>query len=184
MIIRKITSEEIERSYQFATDIITQNNQYNRFQKDAQVQIKRTYIGKLAEYSFLHYLQELGKNVDEGDMFKIYEGAENADDADFILKDGRTIDIKTASLPLHKRIMIPLTQLHLKKDLYVGVKLNFLDTNKSGILDHTKINNAIIHGYIEREVIVATETQNFGEGNCKPYMLSNLKPIINILEKF
>lgn len=184
MIKRNITSEEIDRSYQFAKNIIEQNNQYNRFEKSIQTQVNRTYIGKLAEYVFLHYLHEEGKDVKEGDMFEIYEGAENADDADFTLKDGRTIDIKTASLPFHQRIMIPITQLHLKKDLYVGVKLNFLDTNRYGILDHTKISTATIHGYIERETIVTMPTQNFGEGDCKAYLLTNLKPITNLIEEF
>jgi hypothetical protein len=184
MININIKSEEIHRSYQFAKDIIEQNNQYNRFDKSMQTQINRTYIGKLAEYVFLHYLQELGKDVEEGDMFKIYDGAENADDADFTLKDGRTIDIKTASLPFHQRIMIPISQLHLKKDIYVGIKLNFLDTDRYGILNYTKIENASIYGYIEREIIAATPTQNFGEGDCKAYLLNNLKTINNIIQGF
>jgi hypothetical protein len=184
MININIKTEEIHRSYKFAKDIIEQNNQYNRFDKSIQTQINRTYIGKLAEYVFLHYLQELGKDITEGHMFEIYDGVENADDSDFILKDGRTIDIKTASLPFHQRIMIPISQLHLKKDIYIGIKLNFLETNRYGILNYTKIDNANIYGYIEREIIAATNTQNFGEGDCKAYLLNDLKPINNIIHKF
>ena len=183
MEIINITDEEKNRSYEFAEKIIKNNNQFNRFAKSIDTQIKRTYIGKLAEYVFFHYLISKNILVKEGDMFVIYEGAENADEADFRTKNGNTIDIKTASLPFHKRIMIPLSKAHLVKDYYVGIKLHF-NTSNNEIIDPFDISKATIYGYIERETIMSQPSRDFGEGFCKSYLLSDLKPLEVLINKF
>jgi hypothetical protein len=183
MIKVQITSEEKKRCFDFASLIINGGNQYNRFNKSLNVQIVRTYIGKLAEYVFLHFLHSKGVQYDEGDMFEIFEGQENADPHDFIMPNGKTVDIKTASLPFHSRIMVPMSQFHLKKDFYVGIKLNFINTQDRSI-NPSKINDCILFGYIERSVLEQQPTKSFGEGPCKSYALSDLKPISQLIEGF
>ncbi len=182
-MIRNITQEEKVRCYEFAREIITGGNQFNRFQQNQNTQINRTYIGKLAEYVFLHLLQEQGIDYAEGDMFEIFAGQENADEHDFITANGHSIDIKTASLPFHKRIMVPITQFHLRKDYYVGIKLNFYNIQGRQI-NPMDIDNCIIHGYVAREILEQQPTQNFGEGDCKAYFLSQLQPIEQLLGEF
>lgn len=140
-------------------------------------------MGKLGEYVFLKFLQENGINCEEGDMFEIFQGQENADTYDFITTNKKTIDIKTASLPFHSRIMVPISQFHLKKDIYVGIKLLFLNTIGQKIKP-MEIDFCYIYGYIEREVLEQQPTKYFGEGNCKAFPLSNLKPINNLIELF
>ena len=56
MITLNITQEEKTRSLNFATEIITGGNQFDRFNQSIATQITRTYVGKLAEYIFLHFL--------------------------------------------------------------------------------------------------------------------------------
>lgn len=182
-MIRNITLEEKTRCLDFATQIIQGGNQYNRFNQNNSTQINRTYVGKLAEYVFLHFLHENNIPYEEGDMFEIFEGQENADTYDFVTITNESIDIKTASLPFHKRIMVPISQFHLRKDFYVGIKLNFKNTSGRS-LDPMDIDNCEICGYIERELLEMQPTQFFGEGNCKAFALSSLKPINELLRKF
>jgi hypothetical protein len=182
-MIRQITLEEKNRCLKFATEIIKGGNQFNRFNQNQITQINRTYVGKLAEYVFLHFLNDNGIEYSEGDMFEIFEGQENADTYDFVTGNGKSIDIKTASLPFHKRIMIPISQFHLSKDYYVGIKLNFKNTSGRNI-NPMDIDSCQICGYIERSVMENQPTQYFGEGNCKAYSLNNLKPINDLLKLF
>ena len=170
MIVR-ISNEEKNKCFEFSKSIIEAENQFNRFRKNKDYQIVRTYVGKLAEYVFLHFLHSNEIQYDIGDMFKIYEGEENTDSYDFITPDGATIDIKTASLPYHSRIMVPISQFHLKKDFYVGIKLNF-KTDKIQPMD---IDSCRIYGYIERLILKKQPTEFFGEANCKAYPLKKLK---------
>jgi len=182
-MIIEITKEEKGRCLEFARSIISRGNQFNRFNQSSNTQINRTYIGKLAEYIFLHFLHSQGVEYAEGDMFEIFEGEENVDTYDFITARNKTIDIKTASLPFHKRIMIPVSQFHLSKDFYVGIKLNFLNVNDREI-DPMNISHCKIHGFIERSIMESQPTQYFGESNCKAYLLDSLKPISQLIAKF
>ena len=177
----QITQEEKSRSYSFAQQIIKGNNQFNRFNKSEEIQVNRTYVGKLAEYVFLHYLQSKAVLQDEGDMFKVYLGAENADHHDFLMPNGKSIDIKAAWQTFHSRIMIPISQLHLEKDYYVGIKLNFPQAN---LFNHQNIQTCNIHGYATRETMQNQPTENFGEGDCKAYLLRNLTDINKLVEMF
>lgn len=181
-MILQVTEEERNRCFEFATNIINGGNQFNRFQQNLEVQINRTYIGKLAEYVFLHYLHHNGKVYNEGDMFQIFQGAENADQYDFITRGGETVDIKTASLPFHSRIMAPIDQFHLAKSYYVGMKLNF-EVNGKTIVPNS-IKDCELKGYVNRATMETQLTSNFGEGDCKAYSLNLLSPIEPLLNMF
>tara|TARA_B100000315_G_scaffold246562_1_gene273999 strand:+ start:395 stop:664 length:270 start_codon:yes stop_codon:yes gene_type:complete len=69
-MIKKIIKEDKDRCYEFAKQIITGGNQYNRFDKDISTQINRTYIGKLGEYIFLKLLRDEEIPYEEGDILK------------------------------------------------------------------------------------------------------------------
>ena len=180
---RTVSKEEKERCYAFAEDIIKGGNQFNRFSQSEITQIHRTYTGKLAEYIFLNLLHERSVNYDEGDMFEIFEGSGNSDTYDFISPQGYTIDIKTASLPFHKRIMVPMSQFHLIKDFYVGIKLNFKNVVGQTIQPFD-IDNCTIHGYVKRLTLVERPVEYFGEGNCKSVLLNELNDVERILKLF
>ena len=107
----------------------------------------------------------------------------NADKYDFVTNNNKSVDIKTASLPFHKRIMIPSSQFRVRKDFYVGVKLNFKNSSGRNI-DPMNIYDCSICGYIDRNVMENQPTQYFGEGYCKAYPLKNLKPIDSLIKLF
>ena len=86
MITCNVTKSEKERCYQFSKEIIKGGNQFNRFVKSVNIQINRTYVGKLAEYIFLNFLKENNIFYDEGSMFEIFPGKSNVDSHDFITK--------------------------------------------------------------------------------------------------
>lgn len=178
-----VTEAQKTKCLYFAEVIVTTSNQYNRFNQDIQTQINRTYIGKLAEYVFLQLLQSRGINYPEGDMFEIFDGEQHADDHDFVTSKGEGVDIKTASLPFHKRIMVPESQFHLRKDWYVGIRLNF-NNIKNRMIDPLDIDDVTIHGYIDRETLERQPTQHFGEGRCRAYELSRMRPIEELLKRF
>lgn len=180
---RQITEKEKERCYQFARTIIKGGDQFNRFNQNEKTQINRTYIGKLGEYLFLKMLHANGVNYEEGDMFEIFAGKENADTYDFKTWENKTVDIKTASLPFHQRIMVPLSQFHLKKDYYVGIKLNFYGI-ENGQIKPALIKDCDFCGYIDRASLEKQPTQHFGEGPCKAFKLKDLKPMEELVELF
>jgi hypothetical protein len=182
MITLNVKQEEKERCLNFAIEIITGGNQFDRFNQSITTQITRTYVGKLAEYIFLNYLKSQHILVEEGDMFEIYQGGENADTYDFILPNGQSIDIKTASLPFHTRIMVPMSQFHLRKDYYVGIKLDFITTENR--IEPNKINTAIIYGYVSRSTLENEPIQYFGEGYCKAYPLIKLLNIEQLISMY
>ena len=182
MIVVKITDEEKTKSLNFAKEIITGGNQYDRFNQSITKQIERTYIGKLAEYVFLHFLHSRNILIKEGVVFEIFQGVENVDDFDFVLPNGQSIDIKTASMPFRSRIMIPIDQFRLRKDFYVGIKLNFIETGNS--LDLTKIETANICGYIDRLTLERRPIEFFGEGDCKAFRLADLLDIEELIKMY
>ncbi|MBT7556188.1 hypothetical protein HN615_04605 [Candidatus Woesearchaeota archaeon] len=183
MIIRKVTENEKEKCYQFSKDIIEGGNQFNRFNQSLKTQINRTYIGKLAEYVFLNFLKENSVTYDEGGMFEIFSGQANVDNYDFVTKNFETVDIKTASLPFHSRIMIPMDQFHNKKDYYVGVKLHFKNVYEK-VISPMNIEKCTLYGYIDRKKLEDRPVENFGEGGCKAYKLNKMLPIGDLLGKF
>ncbi len=169
----------------FSAKIIFGNNQYNRLPTTLDKRIERTFVGKLAELSFLYFLRANGINYPEGDMFQIFEGEKNVDGYDFLTNHDETIDIKCASKPFHKRIMVPIDQFeNIPKDYYIGVKLDSVIENSTRLINVNSINKAIIYGYCTYNDLLDVESQNFGEGLCKAKRLDNLRNINFILEKF
>ena len=179
-----ITKEDINRCHDFAKAIIQTRNQYNRFHKNQSIQIERTFIGKIAEYIFLRYLNEYGKDFPESVMFDIFEGQENVDSFDFKTKFGHTVDIKTASKSFHQRIMVPITQWHLEKDYYVGIRIHTESDGFNGPIILDSISKATIYGFCNRKQIGSSQTKNYGDGPCKHYLLTDLNNIERLLDQF
>ncbi len=176
----EITEEERERCLKFAEALIIGKNQYNRLNANDKQQIQRTCCGKIAEYAFLKYRRLSNPNYAEGDMFTIFEGEKNVDQYDFLDDKGNKIDIKTAFLPNHKNLMIPVDQLqNMPKDLYVGIKLNGKCEDELRDKHSVKIDTiteAEIIGEISYEEIMKLPTKNWGS-DCKAVSLDSLKPL-------
>ena len=79
--------------------------------------------------------------------------------------------------------MVPISQFHLRKDYYVGIKLIFFDVLDRTI-DPMKINQCIIHGYTDRDTLNNRPTENFGEGDCKAFPLKDMKSINSLIDLF
>lgn len=179
-----ITKDMIEKCYNFANEIITGNNQYDRLPTTIDKRIERTFIGKLAELVFYKYICSKGVNYDIKDMFEIYDGQQNVDGYDFITKDGFTIDIKSASRTDHYMIMVPIDQFErIPKDYYVGVKINTGVSRKESIPINS-ITTATIYGYCDYKYLNSRENRNYGEGYCKSAQLEKLLDISSLIEKF
>jgi len=83
----------------------------------------RRYIGAIGELGFANYLFEQGV---AGDYRPRYNGLSDSGDMHVFLDDlYTTIDVKTASLPIHKYIMVPKIQWAKTPNyIYIGVRLN------------------------------------------------------------
>lgn len=178
-----ISQQMIEQSYNFATAIINGNNQYNRIPATTSSRIERTFVGKLAEYCFLNYLNSNGKNYPLGTMFTIFNGQHNTDGYDFVTRSGQfTVDVKSASKPYHSRIMVPIDQFEsMPKNFYVGVRLNAKVDENNRILINT-IMSADIFGYCTYQQLANKETEDFGYP-CKAmslYELTNIQQLLNL----
>lgn len=189
-----------KHAFDFASEIITTNNQYDRLNPDIlrhsrdiatkdKIRIQRTFVGKLGEIIFLKFLYEKGKPVNFDGMFDIYEGAGVVDDYDFVTKDRKSVDIKTGFRPNHKNLLINVEQFYTKnkkKDYYVGIKLDGQDKDVTiKEIDIDSINYGIIYGYAEFEYLKEhCKTRNFGEGNARYIAYDNLLPINDLVEKF
>lgn len=179
-----ITSKMIERSYKFASEIILGDNQFDKLPTTIDKRIERTFVGKLAEVVFYEYLRSLGKKCDIGDMFEIYEGQEVVDGYDFIMENGKTIDIKSASRTDHYMIMIPIDQFErMPKDYYVGIKVN-TGVSRSEDITMGSIKTATIYGYCDYDYLKKRQTKNYGEYDCKAVQLEQLLDIKTIVDKF
>lgn len=201
-----ITEDMINECYSFASKIILGDNQYDRLPATIDKRIERTFAGKLAELAFHKYLTEQGKDVPLGDMFKIHDGKENGDICDFRTKDGKTIDVKSASRIDHYMIMVPIDQFEsIPKDYYVGVKIN-TGVTKDEDIPVNAIETATIYGYCEYEYLRKKDTKNYlpkrdrhkkskqiestgeileyEEGDCKPAQLERLWDIKNLIDRF
>lgn len=189
-----------KNAFDFASQIITTNNQYDRLNPDIlkhsrdiaskdKIRIQRTFVGKLGEIIFLKFLYEKGKFVNFDGMFDIYEGAGVVDDYDFITRDRKSVDIKTGFRPNHKNLLINMEQFNAKdkkKDYYVGIKLNGKDLDASiKEIDIHSIEYGIIYGYAEYDFLdKKCKTLNFGEGNAKFVSYKKLLPIDDLVDMF
>ncbi|WP_338558446.1 hypothetical protein QJR60_11095 [Paraclostridium sordellii] len=200
-----ITEDMINKCHKFASHIILGDDQYDRLSATIDVRIERTFAGKLAELAFHKYLTEQGKDVPLGDMFEIFDGQSKTDSCDFRTKDGKTIDVKSASRTDHYIIMVPIDQFEsIPKDYYVGVRIN-TGVTKDKVIQIDAIKTTTIYGYCEYGYLLKKETKNYlrkkdrnkkskfikrtgkileyEEGDYKPAQLEILKDISKIVNK-
>lgn len=183
MVNIPVNQQMIAQCFNFATAIINNNNQYNRIPSTTDTRIERTFAGKLAELSFLNYLNNNGKNYPVGTMFQVFQGQQNTDGYDFITRTGQnSVDVKSASKPYHSRIMVPIDQFNnIPKDFYVGVRINAQINDDNKILLNT-IQSADIFGYCTYQQLYQSRIQNYGHP-CKAVelnALSNIQPLLNL----
>lgn len=193
---RVLVSQEMRNTaLDFAQKIITTNNQYSRLlphqvrgnaSLQQQLEIQRTYIGKLGEIIFLRFLQSKGKNVDVKDMFQVFEGQSNVDSFDFETKDGKTVDIKAGFRKIHTRLLVNIEQFqNIPKDFYVAVLFNSAETDSnSKLIDLNSVTTCVIKGYASWHDLNSADVRNFGEGPAKFISYNALKGIDDIINKF
>lgn len=193
-----IDTDMKKRAMDFATEIIRTDNQYSRLlptmvrkannpNLQYNIEIQRTYLGKLGEMSFLKFLQEKGKEINVEGMFDVYEGQENVDSFDFITSTGETVDVKTGFRRIHTRLVINIEQFEGEyKDYYVGVKINANDIDeKQKLVDLNNIATANILGYAEYSYLKKyAHVRDFGEGPAKFLPYNHLLGIDRLLTKF
>lgn len=188
----EVTDEMKEFCWDFSTRIILGRNQLDRLSpswtNDNElknlIRIQRTYAGKIGELCFLILLASKNIETEHDDMFEIFAGQENTDSYDFTTFDGRTIDVKAAFRPSHRKLVVNLTQLiNIPKDFYVGVKLNAIDSDRDNkVIDDKSITKVTIYGYEERESLCNLPNSNLGEADCKNKNLEELLSIDRLIE--
>lgn len=122
---------------------------------------KKMYQGKLGEKIFKLFLlesnisfQEDCTSYDEADLF------------DFILPDGKTIDVKTRTEAFHTRTLEMVEEfIKNPKDIYISIKL--FEDNKSGQIlgwvskkDIMRINRIENHGFLNNYTIYDNELRS------------------------
>ncbi len=169
MIKVSLDKTEIDKCREFAEKVTKET--YNRFNQNDDIRAKRIFLGKVGEIAFLKLLKDNRISVDVSDMFEIFKGETNVDSTDFLTKDKKKIDIKTAYESFHSRLLVPYDQFEngKAKDYYVGVKI-FLEENK-----------AEIWGFCTKEILEDNGKKDFGEGPAYWEFLNNLKDIKELL---
>ncbi|MCM1101111.1 MAG: hypothetical protein NC398_06975 [Acetatifactor muris] len=182
----------------FARKLILTDNQYSRLlpkevreggdqNVKAQIEIQRTYMGKLGELAFVRLLRESGRAVDVGDMFTIYEGQTHVDAFDFKTATGHSVDVKTGFRDIHKRLLVNVEQFdRIPKDYYVGVKVYALDRDPElTLVDWNQITKADIFGYAEHAYMKNyAEIRDFGEGPARWLYYNRLLGIDRLIAEF
>lgn len=173
-----INNEDIKKCGIFCKQIVEKENQYNRMKESPELRMFRTYIGKIGEL----YIDKLRYFLNNGslsgfeytqDMFDIYDGKENVDEADFLLNN-LTVDIKTIYANDHRNIVIPKDQPI--KDIYICSKIitnnNWYSSHFNPSKDKDWKNN--IHnmardivdfecvGFITRKKVAEQPVKNYG----------------------
>lgn len=120
----RFTDEELAKAREFARS--TAGGQtFNRRGVSPEDHERDILVGKLGEIAFAKFLVENGKSLlGNEDMFTVWASPHDADKRDFQTRDGRNIDIKTASESNHRNIFVPQDQLENQpKPFYVGVRI-------------------------------------------------------------
>lgn len=198
MLELELNIHDFHKCGKFAKSIVEKENQFNRMNEPDGLRRFRTFLGKTGElyiHKYNHFLKE--NNFDNfiyiNEMFEIYPGITNVDEADFLFKN-LTVDIKTIYASNHKNIVIPTDQPI--KDIYIGVKVhtnnewlsndfhkkseNWGKNTKAMFRDITKFSCL---GFIEREKVETCQIKS-EYGNSAyfvPLNLFNKNP--NELEK-
>ena len=182
----KITTEMQDAAYKFANEIIKSNNQYSRLSALSGQELERTYVGKLGELVFLSWLKDNGYSPDVTGMLDIFEGQTNVDEFDFQLKNGDSVDIKTGYQNNHRRLMVNHDQLvKIPKNLYVGVKLNGVVTNKkTSQVDLKSFSSATIFGFATHEDLMTQTSRDWGYARAHAIQYDLLQDINLLLPHF
>jgi len=122
---------------------------------------QKMFEGKLGEKIFKVFL--INNNISFNEDSSSHE---NADDYDFILPDGTTIDVKTRTKGFHTRTLEMVEQFRKNpKDIYVSIRL-FFDDKKGFIIgwctkeDILKVNKIENQGYLDNYVMYDNDLNN------------------------
>jgi len=126
----------------------------------------RWYFGYLGEWAFNEFLKI-------NDAKKVIEWQRDAngfaDDGDFFF-DAKIIDVKTATKPFHKNLMMPDAQFQrTRKDFYVAVRLTGDDAEILGFATTKDFEDAGI--------------KNFGYVSTRAILFTKLRPIDELLSQ-
>lgn len=170
-ITLKISGEDITKATDFSESVV--NETYNRFSKDIFTRKERIFFGKLGEIIFLNLLNSKNIFPDTTGMFEVYIGETNVDKFDFLTKDNKKIDVKSAFKDFHRRILVPYDQFEDEraKDYYVGVKIDL------------ELAQGQIFGFTTKEKLIYNGKKDFGEGPAYWEYLDNLEDINKLIEK-
>jgi len=145
----------IEEAFEYALksrEYTSNRHDFHEGGLDAKQQ--KMFEGKLGEKIFKVFLinNRISFNEDNSSH-------EEADDYDFILPDGTTIDVKTRTEDFHTRTLEMVEQFRKKpKDIYVSIRL-FFDDKKGFIIgwctkdDILRINKIENQGYLDNYVM-------------------------------
>ena len=166
--IIRFSDRDLERAQAFAGAAAQYT--FNRRGVSQQEQERDIRIGKLGEIALARLLAERGKALrGAGDMFTVWNDTHAVDNMDFQTTTGETVDVKTASLAYHTRILVPYDQfLNQPKRYYVGVRI------------HPDGRSATLEGYAAHRQLAPT-----GVGRYPNYgiALSELQPICELLDQ-
>ena len=166
--IIRFTDEDQAKARAFAR--AAAQHTFNRRNVSQEEQERDIYVGKLGEIALARLMAERRKALrGSDDMFTVWNDTRAVDRMDFQTTDGGTVDVKTASLPHHSRILVPYDQyLQQRKDFYVGVRI------------HQDGGSATIEGFARHDELAVT-----GVGAYPNYgtFLSSLHPICGLLEQ-
>ncbi|MDE0141158.1 MAG: hypothetical protein OXI80_00100 [Caldilineaceae bacterium] len=140
---------------------------------ELQEQERRIKVGKLGEIAFKRHLEK-NNRIPLGcdDMWEVFKG--KGDETDFKAKDGKKIDIKTASSHLNKWLRVPATQFENQpKHYYVSVRL------------HPDKKGATLDGYATRDEVQQSGKKIQKDGKeAYQHKCQNLHPISELLKRF
>lgn len=175
-----MVKDDFDKCMEFCRAIIKDDendDQFNRINEPYKLRRFRTCMGKLGEL-YIHKSSHVlkGESLDTfsyiNEMFAIYEGANNADGADFMYNN-QTVDIKTIYAYNHKNIIIPVDQP--PKDIYIGVQIHTQkqwpyqafhpkckEWNNNIINMYKDINDFSCIGFIYRQDVIKEPIKNFG----------------------
>ena len=172
MIKIPITKEDIKKCRDFAFKKV--GSSYDRLKQSDDEREKRIFFGKLGELIFLKLLNSKGINLEEESLFEIWEDITKGDKGDFKTKEGKSIDIKTAYLKKHIRILVPYDQFEngKNKEFYVGIKIN------------EDISEGEIFGFCSKDKLIINGKKDFGEGLAYWEFLNSLEDIELLIKQF
>jgi hypothetical protein len=130
------------------------------------------YYGKLGELVFRDMLREEGIPHECKDILRPYPGKFKREGSDFVLTlTGQTIDVKTVEKPYKVRLLVREDQFSARThDIYIGQRAR----------NETEIE---CWGYVTCLELKKVYPKDFGYGPCRHWLLKNLHPIEDFLDR-